>query len=55
MEKSKQVRNAKNNKWLIKLHEEEVKILDEGTQKAKDAVVEILKNGVDKAMNIFNI
>ena len=35
--------------------EEEVKILDEGTQKAKDAVVEILKNGVDKAMNIFNI
>jgi len=34
--------------------EEEMKILDESTIKAKDAVVEILKNGIDNAMNKFN-
>ena len=35
--------------------EEELKTLDEGAIKAKDAIVEILKNGVDIAMNKFNI
>lgn len=34
--------------------EKEMEILDESTSKAKDAVVEILKNGIDNAMNKFN-
>ena len=33
---------------------EERKILDEGIEKAADAVIEILKNGIDNAMNKFN-
>ena len=34
--------------------EEEIKSLDEGTTKAKNAVIELLKNGIDAAMNKFN-
>jgi PTH1 family peptidyl-tRNA hydrolase len=34
--------------------EEEQKALNEGVEKAKDAIVEILKNGIDSAMNKFN-
>ena len=34
--------------------ENEIKILEEGTEKAKDAVIEIIKNSVDSAMNKFN-
>ena len=34
--------------------EEEIPKLDEGTEKAKDAVIEILKKGIDSAMNKFN-
>jgi len=34
--------------------EEEQKILDEGTTKAKEAMISILKEGIDKAMNKFN-
>ena len=34
--------------------EEERKILDNATSFAKDAVIEIIKNGVDNAMNKFN-
>lgn len=34
--------------------EEEIKILDEGCEIAKEAVIEIIKNGVDSAMNKFN-
>ena len=34
--------------------EEEQKKLDEGTEKAQNAIVEILKNGVDSAMNKYN-
>lgn len=34
--------------------EEQIPLLDEGTEKAKDAVIEILKNGIDIAMNKFN-
>lgn len=34
--------------------EEEMKLLDEGTTKAKESIVEILKNGIDIAMNKFN-
>lgn len=34
--------------------EEEIPKLEEGTEKAKDAVIEIIKNGIDSAMNKFN-
>lgn len=34
--------------------EEEIPKLEEGVKKAKEAVVEILKNGIDKAMNKMN-
>lgn len=34
--------------------EEEKELLEEGIIKAKDAVVELLKNGIDVAMNQFN-
>jgi len=34
--------------------EEEKEKLDKGTTLAKDAVIEILKNGIDIAMNKFN-
>ena len=34
--------------------DEEQKVLQEGTQKAAEAVEEILKNGIDIAMNNFN-
>lgn len=34
--------------------EEEKCILNEGCQKASDAVIEIIKNGIDMAMNKFN-
>lgn len=34
--------------------EEEISKLKEGTEKAKQAVIEILKNGIDIAMNKFN-
>ncbi len=34
--------------------EDEVKILDEGTTKGKEAVISIMKDGIDIAMNKFN-
>lgn len=34
--------------------EEEKAILEKGVEKAKDAVIELLKNGMDVAMNAFN-
>lgn len=34
--------------------EEENRILEKGVEKAKDAAIEILKNGIDIAMNKFN-
>ena len=34
--------------------EEEIPKLNKGTEKAKDAIIEILKNGIDSAMNKFN-
>ena len=33
---------------------EEIPKLEEGTEKAKEAIIEILKNGIDNAMNKFN-
>lgn len=34
--------------------EEEIPALEKGIEKAKNAVIEILKNGIDSAMNKFN-
>jgi PTH1 family peptidyl-tRNA hydrolase len=34
--------------------DEEIDGLNQGVEKAKDAVIEILKNGIDSAMNKFN-
>ena len=42
-------------KYVIgNVSESDKKILDEATTIAKDAVIEILENGVDKAMNKYN-
>ena len=35
-------------------NEQEYKQLEIGIEKAKDAIIEYLKNGIDKAMNKFN-
>lgn len=42
------------NYVIGKIPEEEIEILDKSTTKAKEAVIEIIKNGVDTAMNKFN-
>lgn len=34
--------------------ETELELLDSGVKKAKDAVIEIIKNGIDSAMNKYN-
>jgi len=34
--------------------DEELKLLDSGVEKAKDAVIEIIKNNIDSAMNKYN-
>ena len=42
-------------KYVIgKVPEEEQKVLQEGVKKAAEAVEEIVKNGIDIAMNKFN-
>lgn len=48
-------KNDMINYVLGSIPEEEVKILDEGTTKAKEAAIEILKNGIDTAMNKYNV
>ncbi|MFR5683494.1 MAG: aminoacyl-tRNA hydrolase [Clostridia bacterium] len=42
------------NYVIGKLEQEEMLLLEQGTTKAKEAVIEILKNGIDKAMNKMN-
>lgn len=42
------------NYVLGSIPEDEVKFLDEGTNKAKDAIISILKIGIDNTMNKFN-
>ncbi len=42
------------NYVIGKISKEEADKLDEGVEKAKDAVIEIIKNGIDIAMNKFN-
>ncbi len=39
---------------INKVSDEEYKNLQTGIEKAKDAVCELIKNGIDKAMNKFN-
>ena len=41
--------------YVIKpIDEEEYKKIEKGIEKAKDAIIEYLKNGIDSAMNKFN-
>ena len=47
-------KNDMINYVIGKIPEEEQKILQEGTDKAEEAIEEILKNGIDIAMNKFN-
>lgn len=47
-------KNDRINYVIGKIPLEEKKILEEGIKKAEEAVVEIIKNGVDAAMNKFN-
>lgn len=42
------------NYVIGKIPEEEIPKLKEGIEKSKEAVIEILKNGIDSAMNKFN-
>ena len=42
------------NYVIGKIPEQEIQVLDKSTTLAKDAVIEIIKNGIDKAMNKFN-
>ena len=42
------------NYVIGKIPEEEKEILDKSTTTAKEAVIEIIKNGIDIAMNKFN-
>ena len=42
------------NYVIGKIPEEDRVILDKSTDLARDAVIEIIKNGMDKAMNLFN-
>ena len=47
-------KNDMINYVIGKIHKEEQDILKQGTKKAAEAVEEILKNGLDSAMNKFN-
>ena len=47
-------KNDMINYVIGKISEEEQKVLQEGVKKAAEAVEEILKNGIDIAMNKFN-
>ena len=47
-------KNDMINYVIGKVSKEELEKLDEGTLVAKEAIVEIIKNGVDIAMNKFN-
>ena len=49
-----QHRGDEINHVIGKIPEEEIPKLNEGVKKAKEAVIEILKNGVDSAMNKLN-
>ena len=42
------------NYVIGKISKEEQELLEEGVEKAKEAVIEIIKNGIDSEMNKFN-
>jgi len=42
------------NYVIGKISKEEADKLDEGVEKAKNAVIEFIKNGIDVAMNKYN-
>lgn len=44
----------KINYVIGEIPEDEIKTLEEGVEKAKESTIEILKNGLDAAMNKFN-
>lgn len=48
------IKNDMINYVIGQIPEEEKNILQEGVDKAAEAVIEVLKNGIDKAMNKFN-
>lgn len=49
-----QYKNDLLNFILTKIPEEEYKILENATQKAAEAITEIIKNSIDSAMNKYN-
>ena len=42
------------NYVIGKIPKEEVELLEQGVEKAKEAVIEFIKNGIDSAMNCYN-
>ena len=55
MGKERAVENSEIIDDVIKpIDEEEYKKIEKGIEKAKDAIIEYLKNGIDSAMNKFN-
>lgn len=42
------------NYVIAKISDDEYKLLEEGIDKAKKAVIAILKEGIDKSMNLYN-
>ena len=49
-----QYKNDLLNYILTRIPDEEYKVLEEATSNAASAVVEIIKNGIDSAMNKYN-
>ena len=49
-----QYKDDKINYVIGEIKEEDVEKLEKGVDKAREAVIEILKNGIDTAMNKFN-
>lgn len=49
-----QYKDDKINYVIGEIQEEDIEKLEKGVDKAKDAVIQILKNGIDTAMNKFN-
>ena len=52
---SRPIENEEAAVLKVAVHDETYKEkLNEGTEKAKEAIIEIMKNGVDSAMNQYN-
>ena len=54
LEQAKMLKEDMINYVIGPIPKREKEILIESTQKAAQAVIEILENGIDKAMNKFN-